>query len=327
MIAPLRRQMWHRFSIGFILLSCLLWMACSATRPMKDLSPENKGRSLPPTPRDREEAVGGSSSKGPPADYLDRSEETAPTLDVNPEAGGEPLPWPFGVGEQLEYTVTWFGIEAGRIAMEVAQETVEGERKHLLKVTLRTSKAFSIFYKIDDRIEITLDWVRLLPQTVIFDRHEGRKEVRQITRFKRDEGVAEVQKNGGGGEYPVPREVREAISAIYYARTLPLERGGGFWFSVFSNKKVYDVELQVLGRESVQTEAGEFKTVVVQPRAWQEGEYRDKGEVYFWLTDDPLHIPVQVKGKVKIGSLLLRLTRFTPGGGAARGRDEVSVVR
>jgi hypothetical protein len=49
---------------------------------------------------------------------------------------------------------------------------------------------------------------------------------------------------------------------------------------------------------------------VVEPVLKSEGIFKSKGQTFIWISDDKRRIPVQVKSKVPIGSILVSLTEM-----------------
>jgi hypothetical protein len=83
--------------------------------------------------------------------------------------------------------------------------------------------------------------------------------------------------------------------------------GNSVFVAVFDNKKVWDIEVQVLRKERVQVPAGQFQTIVIKPLMKSDGIFYRKGDIFIWLTDDEKRIPVMLKTKVKVGSITARL--------------------
>ena len=70
--------------------------------------------------------------------------------------------------------------------------------------------------------------------------------------------------------------------------------------------------IRVLRRERVRVPAGTFNAVVVQPIIKTKGIFSEKGEAQVWLSDDDRRILLQVKSKLKFGSLNLYLKSYRP---------------
>lgn len=219
---------------------------------------------------------------------------------------------PFNIPERLEYDLTWAGIKAGTASLEVVND---GNKIKIIS-TAQSAKWVSVFYKVDDRVESTLIRNPSLPfvgQPLNYrlKLREGRRrsdkeaffdlnntKVTYINHLKKEEK-----------KFDVPTFVFDPISGFYYLRTLQLEVGKPVYVTIFDDKKVWNVEVQVLRKESIKIPIGKFDTIVVKPLMQSEGIFYRKGDIHIWLTDDKRRIPVMVKTKVSIGSITATLVR------------------
>jgi hypothetical protein len=104
-------------------------------------------------------------------------------------------------------------------------------------------------------------------------------------------------------EFDVPEEIFDPLSAFYRVRNMELEVGRSVYVPVFDSKKVWNVEVKVLGRERVKVPAGTFDTIKIKPVMESEGIFARKGEIYIWVTDDERKVPVKLNSEVAVGSI------------------------
>ncbi|HEX9911968.1 MAG TPA: DUF3108 domain-containing protein [candidate division Zixibacteria bacterium] len=216
----------------------------------------------------------------------------------------------FGVGEKLEFKVRWGPIKAGNATMEIT-EIIEFQGKKCFRVvsTAGSSKFFSAFFKVRDRVESFIDKEGLY--SLHFEKHirEGK--------FKADKFVDFDQQNhlaiAGNDTIPVPPFVQDVLSALYYVRTQQLEVGKSLFVDNHTDKKNYPLEVKVLKKERVEVDAGTFDCLVVQPILQAAGVFEQKGTLTVWLTDDQKKMPVQMKSKVAIGSITTELKDYRLG--------------
>ena len=69
----------------------------------------------------------------------------------------------------------------------------------------------------------------------------------------------------------VPRPIMDPISVIYHLRTLDLTPGKSHELELIADGKLYTVHAKVVRRERVQTPAGVFNCVRVEPRMTSGG--------------------------------------------------------
>jgi hypothetical protein len=106
--------------------------------------------------------------------------------------------------------------------------------------------------------------------------------------------------------------VLDPISVLYHFRTLPLEPGKGYDFTLIADGKVYTVHARVVRRETVTTPAGTFPCLLVEPEMVRGG-VRKEERLFIWYSDDELRLPVRIRTEVKFGSVTATLKRVTSG--------------
>jgi hypothetical protein len=81
------------------------------------------------------------------------------------------------------------------------------------------------------------------------------------------------------------------------------------YVDIFAKRKNWQVKCDVLKIETIKVPAGEFETIVVEPELHFDGIMK-KGKIRVWFTNDKRRIPVQVRSKIAIGSILIRLEEY-----------------
>lgn len=216
----------------------------------------------------------------------------------------------FGVGEMLEFSISYGPISAGSATMEVKDITRYNNHKCFRLVsTAKSNKFFSFFFKVDDKVESLIDVYGLY--SLHFEKHlrEGK--------YRADKYVDFDQKNhlafADGDTIPIKEYVQDALSSLYYVRTLNLEVGNSVFMEHHSDRKNYSLEVKVLRREKVNVPAGEFDCLVVEPMLQASGIFKHAGRLTVWLTNDKFKIPVLMKSKVAVGSIASKLKKYTLG--------------
>ena len=208
---------------------------------------------------------------------------------------------PFGTGERLDFDVYYGPLKAGSATMEVGPvSTLRGREVLRLTSTARSGRVISAFFPVRDRVHSYLDVEALRP--LRFEKHlrEGRYECDRVVDFYHGEGVA----LSGDRTIEITERTMDALSALYWVRTEPLPPGRTLWVASTSSREPYDLRVDVTHRETLRTPAGEFDCVVVEPHLARDGGIFDhKGRMWIWLTDDALHLPVQMVTEVAIGSI------------------------
>jgi len=206
------------------------------------------------------------------------------------------------------YNIYWSGIKAGEATLSY-DDAPEGI---IITSTARSAPFISIFYKVDDLSQSILA-PDGHPNKYTVRIREGRRKRDKVTYFStisetNTQKVIYTDKlTNESVEFNLAKEAFDPLSAAYEIGRRPLIVGRSEYIDIFDNKKVYNTEVRVLGKERISTPAGEFDTIVIKPLLKSEGIFLRKGDIYLWLTDDERRIPVMLKSKVKIGSFTAEL--------------------
>jgi hypothetical protein len=221
---------------------------------------------------------------------------------------------PFESGETLVYTVSWMGIHGGEMTLRTGRErSLEGVDLYRFVLTASSNDFVSTFYRVRTRYESWVDARDFQP--VRFEKHarEGHYETDEVEEFDLEERVGswrDVRK-------ALPARIEDIVSSFYYLRTVPLVPGESVDLALFSRGKVYELSARVLGRERVETGAGTFEALKVQPqlRETAEEEDRNRGELLLWFSDDARRLLVRAKSRLAIGSATALLRQASPPAG------------
>ena len=215
---------------------------------------------------------------------------------------------PFGVGEQLDYTVAVGGAKVGSGRMAVVDTaSVQG---HSTYHAIFTVKGGFLMFKVDDALESWFDKSTLSSRRFIQTINEVNYHTKRYYDIYPER--SEMQQKGDTVKASVSNPLDDA-SFLYFVRTVPLEVGQTYTFQRYFRPDRNPVIVKVLRRESVTVPAGTFNTVVIQPIIKSGGLFAEGGQAEMWLTDDSRRMMVQFKAKIPVLKTLdLYLTSFRP---------------
>lgn len=225
----------------------------------------------------------------------------------------EAMPVPFGVGERLEYDVRFRGgvtfykeLHVGNGNMEVLpMDTVRGiETWHTV---FRLSGGIP-GYRVNDRYEDWLDRRTLASLRYWQDIDEGNYEPKRHYEIYPERQI--YVEDDKTPQESVERPLDEG-SFLYFLRTVPLRVGMDTSFRNYFMAERNPVRFRVLRRERVSVPAGEFNAIVVQP-IFVSKLFSEGGHAEVWLSDDENRIMLQMKSKVRFGSLNIYLKSYHP---------------
>jgi hypothetical protein len=106
----------------------------------------------------------------------------------------------------------------------------------------------------------------------------------------------------------------DAMSAGFKIRTIDFEIGKKVRLPVFTSRKNWWLELEPVKEEVIKTGIGRLKTMKIKMQTYLGQELQQKGEAHVWIaTEHPQRPIAKVAGKVVLGSIKMRLKKFTSG--------------
>jgi len=237
--------------------------------------------------------------------------------------GRRPVNDPFRVGERLVHEVSYIGMTAGKLALEVLPNIpVNGRQSYQFQLRAWSSSFFANYYNVDDLVTVLMDYEKLIPTafTVHIKETKQLKEARsyfdheklQATYWERkvSEGEApkEIKK-----EWEIATYSQNVFSAAFYLRVFPWVVGQEHAFRVADDGQNLIFKATALRKEELKTEAGTFDTIVIKPEVQLRGSAKPVGDIFVWLTDDSRHYIVRIESKIKIGTLVSEIVELVPG--------------
>lgn len=212
---------------------------------------------------------------------------------------------PFAPGEQLTYSVRVGKLgKVGRGTM-----TVEGP------TLVRDVEAYALHFDIRARVgfltavDRTCSWVD--PQRMAslrFQKHERHplsKYDEKVELFPQEQRWERAR--GDSGVSPTDEPLDE-LSFIYYVRTLPLVADTTYELTRHFEIGRNPIQVKVVRRDTLVTEAGTFPTVLVEMRVKDPRRYKGDGVIGIHLSDDRHRMPVRITSSMPLfGSTVLTL--------------------
>lgn len=216
---------------------------------------------------------------------------------------------PFAVGERLTYVVRVSRVgTVGRGSMVVeGPEDVRGVSTLILRFDFSTRVGP---VRAVNHTESWLDPARMT--SLRFHKHERHpfssheEQVELYPEQRRWEGA-----DGQRGESPTDAPLDE-LSFLYFIRTLPLSTDTLQRLDRHFDAARNPTTLRVVGRETITTAAGEFRTIVVEMRVKDARRYRGEGVIRIHYSDDAYRLPVRIESAAPIvGKATLTLESHT----------------
>jgi hypothetical protein len=227
----------------------------------------------------------------------------------------------FFVGEKLFFDISYGFIHAGTATMEVKEEKIINNKPvYHIQTTARSAAGFSWIYKVEDVIDSYVDRYGLFSWKFAKRLREGGYKADISVDYSPQDSIADVSftrykrrmrvVNKENYQVKTPPFVFDVLAAFYYSRTQDLEVGKSITIANHDNKKVYELEVKVYSKETIETDAGRFRCLFIEPLLKGEGIFKKKGRLKVWLSDDQYKIPVMMKSEVIVGHITTELDRI-----------------
>jgi hypothetical protein len=271
----------------------------------KDVSPEKK-----------------SSNKATEEDSKKSAKHLPPIEDGVGFDGRRPVVDPFVVGEEAEYSVSYFGVEAGKFKMSIKPFVeVNGKKSYHFSYSARSSSVFSVFYAVDDKADAYLDYENLVPYSYTISAKESKqvRDVRSFFNWKTKIAKTWDKKIKKGKEPQVEEYewemapyAQSVFTVAYYLRCFTLKVGKDLAVNVAHEGKNIVMTAKIVREEKLKIPSGTINTFVVKPSFEVDGVFKPVGDIFLWLAKDDRKRIVRIESKIKIGTIVVGVEKMTP---------------
>jgi len=213
---------------------------------------------------------------------------------------GNPLP----EYEKLTYSVSWQFVKVGEATMEIRGfDDIDGRKAYHIYSSAQTKPFFDEVFKVRDTNEAWMDAESKCSLQFVQSIDEGGWTKNESLYFNQIDNRYIRSDNGSWTMGDTPPYVQDVMTALYYVRTMDLKVGEQYTLNAHSGDLSWPLVVNVLREESIDTPAGTFDCVVVEPHVMENaGIFKATGQMQVWMTNDEKKIPVFVKVKTPLGS-------------------------
>ena len=218
--------------------------------------------------------------------------------------------------ERLSYRVEWRFVTAGQVTVQMSRADPNAWN---LNLDVQSAGLVNRLYKVQDsyRVLANQDFCGV---TSNLDAQEGKRHKLESMKFdlaqhKLDYEERDLLKNTDERKsLDVPPCTYEIAGALASLRGRDLQPGKWTTIAITDGKKVAYGKVQAQARESVTYEGKSYATIRCEAFLFDNVLYRRKGRLFIWLTDDPSHVPVQLRVQLgfPIGNVNLELEKREP---------------
>ena len=226
-----------------------------------------------------------------------------------------PGPVSFRRGETATYTVVWNG--AGTVTAGTVVTRVEGP-SFRFTATAESAPWIARFYELEARLSTTADG-DLMPQVAERRLREGSRTVDRISAFDAARGVVRIGQSVEHAQspdaivLPLAAHARDALTALFYVRTLPLASGGSYRLPLNDGGRNSILEFSVTGLETIVVRGQSRQALRIEPRIRHRVERRAAPSAVVWLAAEASHLPLVVEVDAAFGRVRMELTGYEAG--------------
>lgn len=214
-------------------------------------------------------------------------------------------------GETLRYTVSWLGVKAGELVMQVSKID-DSQEKFVIAITARSAGLLDVFYPVEDHFRTIVQGRMRLPIRHEMQQKEGRRVNSKLTLYDQEKFRVSHRKNDEPADiYQLEGPMQNEFSSFFFMRALSFAGDAPMIVPTFADKKRHEVVVALEGKEEQESILGKKNTIKVQPHLKFKGQYEKVGDPLVWLTDDTWRIPAKIKAKIVIGSLTAELVEYS----------------
>ena len=216
--------------------------------------------------------------------------------------------------ETLTYSIEWRLINAGsaRISLE---RSGAGWQTHL---ELESAGLVSKLYKISDRFTAHYERAFCVENSTLNANEGKRRRDTHITydydRKKASYLERDLVKNSivKQSESDIPDCVHDVIGGLIYLRGQAVEPGHSIELPLSDGKKYAMARIEAQEREDVKINGKSYKTVRYEAFIFNKILYARSGRMLIWMTDDAVHLPVQlqIRAGFPIGTVTLQMEKI-----------------
>lgn len=213
------------------------------------------------------------------------------------------------VNMRVYYSTMGMFIGAGDASFTTTLEKYNGKPVFHCVGEGKTFSFFDNFFKVRDRYETYIDTVTMLPIKFIRNVSEGDHKIYNNVSFNHIAGTAVTTK----GVYKIPRCMQDVISATYYARNINFDNykpGDRIPFDMFLDDEVFHLYLRYIGKETVKTRYGKFRSIRFKPLLIKGTMFEGGEKMNVWVSDDPNHVVLRVESPLSVGSVKVDMMSY-----------------
>lgn len=224
--------------------------------------------------------------------------------------------------ETLHYVISYKWGLINKDAGEATLTLRNSGNRYNLRLVAKTLPWADHYFKVRDTLIATVDKNRLLPLSYSKISHEGgdyrrdditfsRQGSKTTAKVKRHRVKDNGQSSSSNHVFYANGTAYDMLSVFYYLRTLDysaLEKSRITRTSIFSGSQVETLTIRYAGRKTISLRGGHKREAIKIAFSFTtDGRKKSSESMEAWVAADASHIPLEVIGKLPIGSVRVNI--------------------
>jgi hypothetical protein len=215
----------------------------------------------------------------------------------------------FQNNEKLKFKIKYGVISAGYATMNL-DSVMFKDTIPCLEITTeaKTNSFFDGIFKVRDNIKSIWDRENKVTHQFSKKLREGTYRQRRDQYYYPEQNFSlyvkwDLKKNKRKEKtMEIPDQTQDILSAFYWIREQELKVGESHYVNVSADGDNYKAEVKVHRKETIDTIFGKKECLVIEPVLVGDAIFKQTGNIYIWITNDKLKVPVLMESKVIFGS-------------------------
>ena len=214
---------------------------------------------------------------------------------------------PAAIGEKLTFHIRWGVIDAGEAVLEALPfQSLNGTPTHHFVLSLKTTSAVDLFYKVRDTIESYTDLD--ISRSLFYRKQAMGKDKKDVKVHFDWENQKASYSNFDQPRDAIDIEIGafDPLSALYGIRSKPFDVSSEISFPITDGKRCFLGKATVVRREEIMIDGTAYDAYLIEPELLHfDGVFKKSKnpKLKIWLTADDRKIPVKIECKVAVGSI------------------------
>ncbi len=217
------------------------------------------------------------------------------------------------VDQKVFLDIHYLGMTVGKIMVtNRGKKMINGKEVWHFHSRFKSAPFYSNIYELDDTVDtyVTTDQFlssrysliqRETKQNVDDLQLHDREQMKTFWFYKQKKSNGDI-KNKEKKEY-IPYFSIDPFSVLFLFQGLPMKNGDIYEIPIINKGKILILRSEVEGREEIQTELGDKKSIRIHATTKYTGETLKDGDLYFWFSDNASRTLLKAQAKIKIGSV------------------------